>query len=251
MKKNIVRISILILLISTFYTEGAKANQTEETESNVPELMAFHEIIYPIWHTAYPEKDYKALRGFVPEINRLAKELYGASLPGILRDKKTKWENGIQGLKQVVEEYNKAAADRDDQALLNAAEELHSQFEMMVRIIRPVLKEVDEFHKVLYVVYHKYLPNKEFDNITSVAKDLVQKAEAITETSLPKRLESKTEDFAVAAQELYAASQSLAATCQQGNEESIEKKIEHLHTKYQNLEKIFDWFSEGLSLLFE
>jgi hypothetical protein len=240
MKKNIVRISIFILLISIVYTAGARASQTEETESKVPELTAFHEIIYPIWHTAYPEKDYKALRSYVPEINRLAKDLYEASLPGILRDKKTKWENGIEELKKVVEEYNKAAAAEDDQALLNAAEELHSKFEMMVRIIRPVLQEVDEFHKVLYVVYHKYLPNKEYDSIRSVANDLVQKAEAITKTSLPKRLESKAEDFAVAAQGLYAASKSLAETCQQGDGESIEKAIEHLHTKYQNLEKIFD-----------
>lgn len=240
MKKNLVGIPILILLVSTFYTAGVTANQTEETESKVPELMAFHEIIYPIWHTAYPEKDYKALRSYVPEINRLAEDLYKADLPGILRDKKTKWENGMEELKKVVEEYNKAAAGEDTQALLNAAEELHSKFEMMVRIIRPVLKEVDEFHKVLYVVYHKYLPNKEFDSITSVAKDLVQKAEAITKASLPQRLESKAEDFAVAAQELYAASKSLAESCRQGDGESIENAVDHLHTRYQNLEKIFD-----------
>jgi hypothetical protein len=240
MNKKIFRILILFLLALTFHTLGATASLTEETESNVPELTAFHEIIYPIWHTAYPEKDYDMLRSYVPEINRLAQDLDKATLPGILRDKKTKWENGIEELKQVVEEYNKAASGEDNQALLNAAEELHSKFEMLVRIIRPVLKEADEFHKVLYVVYHKHLPNREFDSIKSVADDLVQKAEAITKTTLPKRLESKEEEFFVAAQELYAASKSLAETCQQENEESIEKAIDHLHTKYQNLEKIFD-----------
>lgn len=240
MNKKIVGFLIFFSVALTFYLLGAMASQTEETESKVPELTALHEIIYPIWHTAYPEKDYEALRSYVPEINRLAEDLYKAALPGILRDKKTKWDNGIEELKQVVEDYNEAASDKDNQALLNAAEELHSKFEMLVRIIRPVLNEVDEFHKVLYVVYHKYLPNREFDSIESVANTLVQKAQAITKTSLPKRLESKAEDFAVAAQELYAASKSLAETCQKGDEKSIENAIDHLHTMYQNLEKIFD-----------
>ncbi len=240
MEKKIIQISIFLFLVLTLCTTNITASQTEETESKVPELTAFHEIIYPIWHTAYPEKDYEALRSYVPEINRLAGDLYRATLPGILRDKKTRWEKGIKELKQVMEEYNKAAAGDDNQSLLNAAEELHSKFEMLVRIIRPALREVDEFHKVLYVVYHKYLPKKEFHSIKSVADDLVQKAEAVTKASLPKRLESKAEDFTAAAQELYASSKSLTEACQQGNEESIEKAIDHLHTKYQNLEKIFD-----------
>ena len=43
-----------------------------ETESSIPELAAFHEIIFPIWHTAYPAKDIAALQSYVPKINELA-----------------------------------------------------------------------------------------------------------------------------------------------------------------------------------
>ena len=32
------------------------AERKSEIDSSVPELFDFHEIIYPIWHTAYPEK---------------------------------------------------------------------------------------------------------------------------------------------------------------------------------------------------
>jgi len=240
MNKKRIEFLTSFLLTFTLCLSSAIIAQTEETESKVPELSAFHEIIYPIWHTAYPEKDYEALRSYVPEINRLAGDLYEATLPGILRDKKAKWEKGIEELKKTVEEYNQAASEEDNEVLLNAAEELHAKFEMLVRIIRPVLKEVDEFHKVLYVVYHKYLPNKQYDEIKTASSELLQKAEAITKATLPKRLESKAEDFAVAVQELYEATKMLAETCQQGDDESIEKAVDHLHTKYQNLEKIFD-----------
>jgi hypothetical protein len=170
----------------------------------------------------------------------LAKNLFEAKLPGILRDKKAKWDEGMEQLKKAVEDYNKAAAGKDDQALLDAAEDLHTKFEMMVRLIRPVLKEIEEFHKVLYVVYHKYLPNKEFDKIKAVCDDFILKAEAITKASLPKRLEGKSEEFSAAAKDLLEASKKLKTTSSTQDPSAVEKAVEYLHTKYQDLEKIFD-----------
>ncbi|UCE41231.1 MAG: hypothetical protein JSV17_17660 [Candidatus Aminicenantes bacterium] len=239
-KSSIFSVIFLFLLLSPICLSASGLTQTGETESRVDELSEFHEIIYPIWHTAYPEKDYAALREYVPEVNRLAKNLFDAKLPGILRDKKAKWDQGMEQLKKAVEDYNKAAVGEDNQALLDAAETLHAKFEMMVRIIRPVLKEIDEFHKVLYVVYHKYLPDKKIDKIKDVTDDFILKAEAITKATLPKRLEGKTEEFLAAAKDLLAASKKLKETCDTENIEAIEKAVESLHTKYQNLEKIFD-----------
>lgn len=236
----ILSILFILLFIGPLNLAASVAHQAEETESTVKELSDFHEIIYPIWHTAYPEKDYAALREYVPEVNRLAKNMFDAKLPGILRDKKAKWDEAVAQLKKTVEDYNKAAASGNDQALLDAAEALHAKFEMMVRIIRPVLKEIDEFHKVLYVVYHKYLPSKEFADIRSVSDDMILKAEAITKAELPKRLEAKAAEFSSAAQELLEASKKLKATCLTENTDLIEKAAEFLHAKYQNLEKIFD-----------
>ncbi len=241
-KKVFIFFISLVLLASIRVNPSVLSKaQAEETESRVSELSAFHEIIYPIWHTAYPEKDFQALREFVPEINRLANDLYKASLPGILRDKKAKWETGLEEMKKAVEDYNRAASGEDNEALLNAAEALHAKFEMMVRIIRPVLKEVDEFHKILYVVYHKYLPNKEFDKIGEASQDLIAKAEAITIAKLPQRLAARSEPFSEATQELLAAAKSLAEQCSTQDREAIEKAVDALHTKYQNLEKIFDY----------
>jgi hypothetical protein len=236
----IFSVLFLFLFLGPFHLFASSPFQTEETESTVKELSDFHEIIYPIWHTAYPEKDYAALREYVPEVNRLAKNVFNAKLPGILRDKKAKWDEGLEQLKKAVEDYNKAAAGEDNQALLDAAEVLHAKFEMMVRLIRPVLKEIDEFHKVLYVVYHKYLPNKEFDKIKSVNDDFILKAEAITKATLPKRLEAKTDAYAAAAKELLEASKKLKKTCETQDTDAVEKAVDFLHTKYQNLEKIFD-----------
>ena len=240
MKKNMISGLLVWLLLLGGIAARAQAPETEETESKVPALSEFHEIIYPIWHTAYPDKDYAALRSYVPEVKRLAENVYSAKLPGILRDKQAKWDEALKELRKSVDAYVAAAAASDDAALLDAAEVLHARYEMMVRTIRPVLREVDAFHKTLYVVYHKYLPNKEFDKIAGVSADMVAQAEAITKASLPKRLESKAEAFGAASLELHEAAKALAETGKTGDGEAISAAVEKVHTKYVALEKIFD-----------
>lgn len=231
------RSPIVFALIVLFFGFAAFA---QETESRVPELEAFHEIIYPIWHTAYPEKDIAALKGFVPEINKLAGEIFEARLPGILREKEAKWLAGLEEFKKSVEAYGAAANGADDQALLNAAEVLHARYEMLVRAIRPVLKEMDDFHKVLYVVFHKSLPDKKFAEIKAVSGDLKFKAEAVTKATLSKRMEARSAAFQAASADLLRAATELETACRGDDNAAIESAVLTLHTKYQALQKIFD-----------
>ncbi len=212
----------------------------QETESVVPELEAFHEIIYPIWHTAYPEKDITALKGFVPEVERLAGKVYGAELPGILRDKAAKWQAGLAEFRMSVEAYVEAAKGDGGQALLDAAEILHARYEMLVRTIRPVLKEIDEFHKALYVVFHKALPDRKFGEIRAAAPELEAKARAVAKATLSKRMESRMAAFQAAAAGLVAAAASLAEASGGAEDAAVEKAVLVLHEKYVALEKVFD-----------
>ena len=212
----------------------------QETESAVPELTAFHEVIYPIWHTAYPEKDIAMLKSLAPQVNELAAKVFAAQLPGILRDKQAKYDAGLAEFRKSVEAYNAAAKGADDKAMLDAAEVLHAKYEMLVRILRPVLKEMDDFHKVLYIVFHKDLPDKKWDNIRAAAPELKAKAEAVTLAKLSTRLEPKAASFKASAAELVKAASALAALGAESKGEAIEEAVLKLHTRYQELEKIFE-----------
>jgi len=240
MYKRILSLFSLLMLVCGVSAWALAQEQSAETKSEVPELTAFHDVIYPIWHTAYPDKDYKALRSFVPQINELAAKIYSAKLPGILREKEAKWKEGVALLKKSVDDYNAAAAGKDDQALLNAAEALHTKYEALVRTLRPVLKEVDTFHQALYVVFHTYLPNKEYDKIRGAGADLVAKAEAVNKATLPTKLEAKAGAFKTAAVELLEAAKALDAAGQAHDHSGMEKGVDTLHAKYQALEKLFD-----------
>jgi len=234
------RLILILFLLGLGFVIIAEQMPDRDTESTVPELIDFHEIIFPIWHTAFPAKDYAALRGFVGAINAQSAKINAAVLPGILREKQQAWESGLAEFNLAVAAYGKAASGTDDQALLDAAELLHSRFEMLVRAIRPVAKEVDAYHKVLYVVYHKYLPEKNYAEIGKVTADMVAKAEAITKATLSPRLAAKTEAFQAAAVKLLAETKALEAVGKECLEKDIAAIVAKVHTAYQDLEKVFN-----------
>jgi hypothetical protein len=222
------------------FAAAVVAAPAQETESAVPELSAFHEVIYPIWHTAYPDKDVAMLKSLVPQVDELAAKVYAAKLPGILRDKQVKYDAGLAEFRKAVDAYDDAAKGADDKALLDAAEALHAKYEMLVRIIRPVLKEMDEFHKVLYVVYHTDLPAKNWAAVRAAAPDLEAKAEAIPKAQLSARMQPKAEAFAKAAGELVKAVEVLAGLGPKADGAAVEQAVLKVHGRYQDLEKIFD-----------
>ena len=80
LKRNCIAFTVIIILVFSCFAFAQEPDIDKETESMVPELINFHEVIYPMWHTAYPEKNIEMLRGFVPEINRHVQNIIQAGL---------------------------------------------------------------------------------------------------------------------------------------------------------------------------
>jgi hypothetical protein len=230
-----------------FFTARTTFCQTKidsaEISSDVPELYDFHDIIYPMWHNAYPAKDIKALKDFVPEIKSSMTKINNAKLPGILREREDKWKNQLKEFNNAAENYYKASSENNDKALLDAAEKLHYNFEMMVRVLRPVFKEIDDYHVTLYIIYHKLYPEKKYDEIGKQMDNLINKAVAITKIpndKLKKRLGGKTTDFDAVSKELYDATVALKEELKSKNEKKIDGAIQKMHSIYQKLDKLFN-----------
>lgn len=233
-------IFIIILLACVPLISQVDKNSTE-IDSSVPELFDFHEVIYPIWHTAYPEKNYSMLKEMVPDVNSGAEKIYTAVLPGILRDKQAEWDKGVTKFHSSVERYDKAMQGTEEAEMLKAAEELHSDFEMLVRIIKPVTKEVDEIHKVLYMIYHHYWPNKNVEEFNKAVDDLEMRADELNSCELPKWASDKSDEFKEQSQKLYDSAKQLKVLKDaKADDSEIEKAIENVHSNYVALEGLFD-----------
>jgi hypothetical protein len=234
---------VLLFVSMLFVSINVKAQHTidsTEITSSVPELFQFHEIIYVIWHEAYPSKDIPVLKGMVEKIQTDMGKINNAQLPGILKDKVGKWQEGMKVLNASAENYYSAAKGNNDQAMLDAAEKLHGDYEMMVRILKPVSKEVDEYHKDLYVIFHKFYPVKDYKSIVPMIDNMIAKAEACVNAKLPKRLEGKTELFQKTAKELVEKTVALKEALATNDAQTIDKAVDVMHSKYQDVEKVFD-----------
>jgi hypothetical protein len=239
--KNLLIVLFISIIFSFNSTFSQKEDHANEINSSVPELFEFHKVVYPLWHTAYPNKDYTLFKQLLTEVNSGVERIYSAKLPGILRDKESEWNDGLAQLRKSVNDYNKYCEENNEAGMLTSAEELHSNFEMLVRIVKPVTKEVDEFHKVLYMIYHHYGPNNNTQALNKAIDDLMIRADELKNCVLPKWATDIKEDFTKAAAELYNSTKELnELKNSKADVKKIEGGIETVHTNYQKLEALFD-----------
>lgn len=243
MKKLFVFLCFVFLVFAVKTSFAQIHIDSTEISSSVPELSDFHKIIAPMWHQAYPDKDMATLKGYVPQIKESMKAINNAILPGILKDKEDAWKSQLKEFNAAAENYYRAAEGTVDDSLLVAAEKLHFNYEMMNRVIRPVIKEIDAFHQVLYVIYHKLYPDKKYDEIAGLMDNLIEKADAIQKVpveKLKKRLGDNVSKYNSVSEELYKATVSLKETLKGSDLKAKDEAIEAMHSLYQRLESVFE-----------
>jgi uncharacterized protein YukE len=211
-----------------------------ELQADVPALHDLHGVVYPLWHDAYPEKDYALIKELLPETDDLTEKLDAAELPGILRDKKPEWEKGKGNLKSSLRDLHRAVEEDDQEAMLDQVEAFHSAFERLVRIVRPIVPELEAFHQELYQLYHYHMPKYDLGSIRSAVASMNEKLAPLKDVQLPQRLAGKQEQFALAVQELEIRLDKLSEALEHDDENVIKEAVEKVHTAYQKAESIFD-----------
>jgi hypothetical protein len=146
---------------------------------------------------------------------------------------------GLDDLKQTVTAYKAAVTAGDNEALLKAAEKLHAQYEGLVKIVRPVLKEMEDFHASLYVLYHYQMSPFQLAKASESIGALKVKMDALNQAALPERLKAKTDTFVAQRARLSRSVDEVAALLDSKDESKIKAAIEMMHAQYEGLEKVF------------
>ena len=212
----------------------------DELRSEVPALSAYHEVIYPLWHEAWPNRDTGMMKRLLPEVQAGASDIQKAQLPGILRDKKGRWDAGVSRLAEAVDRYGRAAASGDDDALIRSVEDLHAAYEGLVRTVRPTTPELDAYHVVLYRIVHHEMPSGHIEAVRTSSRELASKCTALKAATLPARYAAKETGLKQAISELCGATDALKAAAQGSDPEAVRRAVDGVHTRYQALEKLFD-----------
>lgn len=234
-------VAAIVLVTPVLRADGEQHSLPPELRAEVPALEGFHEVVFELWHGAWPEGDLARIAELLPDVEKAAEAVSQARLPGILRDKQAAWDSEVAGLNAAVDAYREAAAAGAEQPLLDAVEALHAHFEGLVRIIRPVMDELQSYHVILYQVYHSDLPE---GNTAALAQHSVELEERCTELAaadVPKRFASLADDLEKAAAALCAATSDLRAVAADGSDQAaIADAVETVHTRYQAVEGLFD-----------
>jgi hypothetical protein len=218
---------------------AAQQPKPEDLKASVPAFDAMHEVIMPLWHDAWPNKDVKAMAAMLPDIERHLAAVSKAELPPLLRDKEAAWFAGVTDLRATVAAYKAAVTAGDDAALLKAAERLHSQYEGLAKIIRPVLKEMEDFHATLYVLYHYQMAPFQLPKAAASIQALQEKMDALNKAALPDRLKARAEAFNAQRARLARSLDDVAALLDAKDEAKIKAAIELMHAQYESLERVF------------
>jgi hypothetical protein len=239
--KNALLIGLALTMASSLaIAQDAKATHEAETKSQVPALQKFHTPIYKLWHNAWPKKDTAMMASLWPEIEKGVAEVAAAELPGILREKKGAWQEGLKQLQEAAAAYHAAMAGAELQPKLDAAEKLHMRYEGMVRVIRPVLKEIDAFHQVLYMIYHYYMPEHNMEKLGPAVQELSARMDTLDAAKLSERLQAKDAAFQAARKRLSASVAYVKGVMASKDEKKITSAIRAMHSDYESLAKIFE-----------
>ena len=231
---------VLIFMCQPLLSQEATKDRASETSATIPALNDFHTVIFKIWHTAWPNKDYDMLVTLLPEIERGTTAVANAELPGILREKKAAWRNGVEKLQAIVKEYKVTIETKQRKPLLDAAEKLHAQYEALVRVIRPPLRELEGFHSVLYLLYDYYMPQGSLEEVKVSIEQLQEKMVVLNKATLPPRFKGKEESFTLARNQLDKDVTELGAIVRSNEFGKIKAAVEVMHTSYKTLAEVFE-----------
>jgi hypothetical protein len=231
----------ILLLLGAVATAQNKEHATPaELSAQLPVLEEFHEVIYPLWHQAWPNKDYALIRELLPKVVTFTAQIEATPLPGILRDREEKWKQGVATLRTCTDKLSAAVKGGQEQAMLDAVEKLHSSYEGLVRTVRPRFAEMEAYHAVLYQIYHYYMPNKDLAKLRTASKELIAKSAALVKAQTPKRFVEKEAQFRAVLAKIDATTQLLARAAKGKKWPPIEKAVEEVHNSYLELEQLYE-----------
>lgn|ERR1041385_4740919 len=140
MRRSFYLTAIFILAFcSTVYSQEKKDDGQEHhgmKASAVKELDEFHELLHPLVHEAYPNKDFEAIRKALPKLVESGMLLKKAALPKELASKKKAFTAKAKKLVKQLTELNKKKDTLSDDILGEKFMEMHDTFEELMDLTR-------------------------------------------------------------------------------------------------------------------
>lgn len=183
---------------SVFASDQHAADQTcpadRAAEAGHNPFGAFHEIMAPTWHGAWPDSNFAALFAAGPAFAEAFKPI-AAMNPTFKSDtRKATFETKRTAFAEAVAAYADAAAEGDTTKVYALMPGLHEAFEMAASALLPVhYPEFEGMVITLNLILETHLPNNNTEGIVGSTETLLAKLNALTPETLPVELQEETD----------------------------------------------------------
>ncbi|MFH1574829.1 MAG: hypothetical protein ABIG68_12660 [Acidobacteriota bacterium] len=110
--------------LDAVHTAYRNLNSAQTTLDDL--LEAFHDVMHPLWHDAYPDKDAAAIKKEIPKLKVRAKLILSTA-----ENAEKGRTAGARSLLEAVTTLEEAAAAQDDMAVLEALRIVHDAYEKL------------------------------------------------------------------------------------------------------------------------
>lgn len=112
-------------------------------------------------------------------------------------------------------------------------------YEQLVRVIRPLVPELESFHQELYKLIHYYGPANDEAKMHDAFVSMSEKMEPLRAATLPERLAERQAEFDAAVSELGDRLGELDEALRASDSEAITAAVDAVHAAYGAIEGLF------------
>ena len=184
-----IAIAFALILSTSALAQVSNCPADRAADKGFDPFGEFHHIMAPVWHEAWPAKDYDAMIAAGPQFET-AFEKIAAMKPEFKSERrKLKFSQLREEFASLVDKFAEAARRNDKETVYELMPDLHDSFEMTASSLLPV--HYPEFEGViitLNLIRESHLPANNIDGITGSTETLVTKMSVLNEETIPQEL---------------------------------------------------------------
>jgi hypothetical protein len=247
MKKHLLILVALLLLVSlTQATDPADEDLPERGLAGCPAhraaelghnpFEAFHKIMAPVWHGAWPDKDYDSLLAAGPTFKEAFAAIAKMKPTFKTLDRKKAFLKARDGFSKIIEMYAAAAERGDKETVYDLMPQLHDAFEMTASTLLPVYyPEIEAAVITLNLIMETHLPKNNMEGILGSTNTLLSRFESLTDTTtIPDELQEKKKEIRTEIAAMKKLAQQMKECCDKNDMEHYKEHVRELDTKLKS-----------------
>lgn len=201
---------------------------------------AFHEVMAPTWHKAYPDKDFAALLAAGPKFDSLFKGI--ADIEPTMKNTKRKaaFLTHREEFAHLVKAYAEAAKAGLQDSCYVLMPTVHEAFEQTAAVVVPYsYPELEGAMMTTGIIVEQHIPKNNAEGITGSTETLVSKVAVLNEKTIPEELKDQQEalvrEFAV----INELTTQMKECCDKKDMDNYKKHATELSAKLKEISETY------------